>query len=327
MLLTKKRKSKLFKFFKLKKVPDFPFILGIDPGNICNLKCPLCPTGLGESGVKRGFLTFDLFKNIFDQLKDSLLVINLFNWGEPLLNKDLLKIIRYVKSEKSSILVNTSTNLNVRDNLLLDGLIKTCIDKIIVSCDGASQETYEKYRVGGNFDLVIENLRFLSAKNKEFGNKTNITWNFLVFKHNEHEVELARKLALSMHVNFATGLMRTSLKDEILRPHKEAIEHDKSWIPDNPNYSAYDKINCTTKKVLNTCRKPWDSIAINWNGLVFPCCAVYGENYQFADAKNEPIKNIWNNSKFVAARNEILNKKCVSTTICGLCRNNGFMHM
>ena len=327
MLLTKKRKSKLFKFFKLTRIPDLPFTLGIDPGNLCNLKCPLCPTGLGEPGVKRGFLTFDLFKSIFDQLKDNLSVINLFNWGEPLLNKDLIKIIKYVKSEKRLIVVTTSTNLNLRDRILLEELIKTGIDKIIVSCDGARQETYEKYRVGGNFDLVIENLRFLVAKNRELGNKTNIIWNFLVFKHNEHEVEVARKIASDIQVNFNVGLMRTSLKDEILKSHKEAIERDKSWIPDNPDYSAYDKISCTTKKVLSTCRKPWDSIAINWDGLVFPCCAVYGENYQFADAKKESIRDIWNNSKFVAARNEILNKKCAATTICGLCRNNGFMHM
>ena len=175
MLLTKKRKSKLFKFLGLSKVPSLPFILGIDTGNICNLKCPLCPTGLGDSGKNKGFLSFQHFKKIFDQLKESLLIVNLFNWGEPLLNKELIKIINYIKSEKKSVKVITSTNLNVEDNELLENLINSGIDKIIVSCDGASQETYGKYRVDGDFDLVVQNMRFLVEKNQKLGNQTDIT--------------------------------------------------------------------------------------------------------------------------------------------------------
>ena len=327
MLLTKKRKSKLFKFLGLSKVPSLPFILGIDTGNICNLKCPLCPTGLGDSGKNRGFLSFQHFKKIFDQLKESLLIVNLFNWGEPLLNKELIKIINYIKSEKKSVKVITSTNLNVEDNELLENLINSGIDKIIVSCDGASQETYGKYRVGGDFDLVVQNMRFLVEKNQKLGNKTDITWNFLVFKHNEHEIALAKNLASEIGVNFNLGLMRTSLKDEILKPHKEAIERDKNWIPDNPDYCAYDKVNCLSKKVLKSCRKIWDAIAINWDGLVVPCCAVYEEKYSFGDTKKDSIVNIWNNPMFIKARKEILNKKIPANTICGRCRDNGFMHM
>ena len=327
MFLTKKRKAKLCKALRKTRLSYLPFSLGIDPGNICNLKCPLCPTGESEPGVKRGFMDLELFKRIFDQLKDSLQVINLYNWGEPLLNTNLVDIIRHVKGKNNSIRIITSTNLNVRNSKLLEELVNSGIDDIIVSCDGASKETYEKYRVGGNFDLVMENMRFLLSKNKELDKKAKIIWNFLVFKHNEHEVNIAKNMANEMGVNLTIGLMRTSLKDEIRKTHKEAIEHDKAWIPDNPEYSAYDKDKCATKKVLKTCRKPWETITISWDGLVFPCCAVFGESYNFGDAKNEPIKKIWNNQKFIRARQEILNKKLPATTICGICRNNGFMHM
>ena len=327
MFLTKKRKSKLFKSIRLTKLPSMPFILNIEPGNICNLQCPLCPTGLGEKGMAKGFMELDFFKHIFDQFKNSLTSVNLYSWGEPLLNKDLSGIIRYIKEANKSIRIVTSTNLNIHDDKLLAELIDSGIDEIIVSCDGASQETYEKYRVGGNFNLVMRNLGYLAKKKEELAKNTRIIWNFLVFRHNEHEIEKAEAMAKEIGVNFRIGLMRTSMKDEILKSHKESIERDRNWIPDNPEYSAYDKINYTTKKIIKTCRKPWQEISINWNGLVFPCCAVYGEKYNFGDAREDSIKDIWNNPKFISARKDILNKKCSATTICGVCRNNGFMHM
>jgi radical SAM protein with 4Fe4S-binding SPASM domain len=327
MFLTKKRKSKLLKFLRFSRLPVMPFILNVEPGNVCNLKCPLCPTGLGEPDMAKGFMELDFFKRIFVQLKNSITSVNLYSWGEPLLNKDLISIIRYIKETDETIHIVTSTNLNIIDEDLLTELIGSGIDEIIVSCDGASRDTYGKYRVGGDFDLVLRNLRLLARKKKELAKDTRIVWNFLVFRHNEREIEKAKAMAKEIGVDFRIGLMRTSMKDEILKSHKEVIERDKNWIPDNPEYSAYDKANCAAKKIIKTCRKPWQEITINWNGLVFPCCAVYGEKYNFGDARKDSIKYIWNNPRFISARKEILNNKHRATTICGMCRNNGFMHM
>jgi len=290
-----KRKAKIFKFLKVTRLPYLPFILGIEPGNICNLKCPLCPTGAGSYEAEKGFMQFDFFKKIFDQLKNSLITVNLYNWGEPLLNRDLFRIIRYIKDYKKGIAVVTSTNLNINDRSALIELLQSGIDEIIVSCDGASKKTYDKYRVGGDFDLVMQNLEFLAEQKRKLGSNADIVWNFLVFKHNEHEVDTARSMADKLGVSFRIGLMRTSMKDEVLKPHQEGIKKDINWIPDNPEYSAYDKIKLTAKKTIKTCRKPWQEIAINWNGEVFPCCAVYGDNFNFGDASIDTIKKIWNN--------------------------------
>ena len=323
----RKRKAKIFKLFGITKLPYLPFILGIEPGNICNLKCPLCPTGAGENGANKGFMKFELFKKIFDQLKDNLETVNLYNWGEPLLNKDLCKIINYIKSYKKDIFVVTSTNLNIDNKSVLVELLKSGIDEIIVSCDGASKEAYGKYRVGGDFDLVMQNLQFLSDEKRRSGSNADIVWNFLVFRHNEHEIELARSIANKLGVSFRVGLMRTSMKDEVLRPHQEGIKKDLDWIPDNPQYSAYDKAKLTTRKIIRSCRKPWQEISINWDGKVFPCCAVYGDNFSFEDASKETISKIWNNKKYSSARKEIISGKQESSTVCGICKKNGFMHM
>ncbi|RKY31192.1 MAG: radical SAM protein [Candidatus Omnitrophota bacterium] len=327
MLITDKRKAKLFKSLRVVMLPYLPFTLGIETGNICNLRCPLCPTGAQDTSMRRGFMDLVTFKNIIGQFKDSVSTLNLYSWGEPLLNPELVEMVKYAKKIKRNLRIITSTNLNVKNNSLLEGLISSEIDEIIVSCDGASREAYSKYRVGGDYDLVIKNMSFLKELQKKYNSKTQIIWNFLVFRHNEHEIEAAKNKAHSLGVELRLGKMRTFMKDEILKPHKESIERYKEWIPDNQNYSAYDKEKNITRIKIKTCRKPWQEISINWNGEVLPCCAVYGDEFSFGNIKEGSIKAIWNNSKYSAARREILNSNKPASTICGICRDNGFMHM
>lgn len=327
MTITPKRKAKLYKFFKITHLKYLPFNIGIETGNICNLKCPLCPTGLGDPDMKKGFMSLGLFKIIIDQLKNNLLSINLYSWGEPLLNQNLISMIEYIKKINNNIKIVTSTNLNIKNDKLLSDLIKSGIDEIIISCDGITPETYSKYRIDGDYGLVMHNMRLLVSLNKCLNKKSNLIWNFLVFKHNEHEIREVNKIADSLGITLCIGKMRTSMKDEILKPHSESIRKDKNWIPYNPEYSTYDKEKEITKITIKTCRKPWQEISINWNGEVFPCCAVYGDIYNFGNIKNNSIKDIWNNDIYIAARREIINIKKTAATICGICRNNGFMHM
>ena len=88
--------------YKLKRVKmnSFPSAYGIDIGNFCNLKCPLCPTGTNCPDRKKKFMFFEDYKNVFDKIKKYAFVVNLYNWGEPFLNKDILKIIEYTKKNK-----------------------------------------------------------------------------------------------------------------------------------------------------------------------------------------------------------------------------------
>jgi len=319
MFITPKRKAKFFKFLKVTRLPYLPFSLGIETGNICNLRCPLCPTGAQDATMKKGFMEPVLFEKIINHFKDNLTSINLYSWGEPLLNPYLVPMIKYAKESKENIRIVTSTNLNIKSDKLLSELVNSGIDEIIISCDGLTQETYCKYRVGGDY--------FLVSLQRQRKNKTKIIWNFLVFRHNEHEVEEAKRLAVSLGIELRLGKMRTYMKDEILKPHSESIRKYKDWIPDAAEYSAYDKEKEITKKSIKTCRKPWQEISINWDGCVFPCCAVYGDMYSYGNTKDDPVIAIWNNKLYMEARRQILDKKRPATTICGICRNNGFMHM
>lgn len=83
------------------KVYGLPYDVIIDPCNICMLHCPLCPTGRGETSRKRAVMEFELFKKIIDEIGDYVISVNFTNWGEPLLNRDLDRMIRYCKKVKN----------------------------------------------------------------------------------------------------------------------------------------------------------------------------------------------------------------------------------
>jgi sulfatase maturation enzyme AslB (radical SAM superfamily) len=71
-------------------MPPFPIECVIETGNICNLECPFCPTGVKRKGMKKGTMTLDTFKTIIDKLKYSVFCYEMMNWGEPFLNRHFL---------------------------------------------------------------------------------------------------------------------------------------------------------------------------------------------------------------------------------------------
>ena len=300
----------------------FPNKLTIDIGNVCNLKCPLCPTGRGDKNASRGFMKFEGYKKVIDELGSYLTNVELYNWGEPLLNKDLIDMIQYAKERNIPVCI--STNLNILDSGMAKALISTRIDKIFISCDGASPETYSKYRIGGNFHNVISNTSQLSEAKKKLNNcYTRLILLFHVFKHNEHEVEKIKELAKDLGVELRINRMRTDMGKEIFEKVEASIERDKDWIPLNSEHCAFD---LERKKRRMTCKYLWKTAVINWDGAVLPCCAVYGERYAFGNVFEDPFASIWNNEKYRLARQEVLNKIDKSPTICHTCKENGFLH-
>jgi radical SAM protein with 4Fe4S-binding SPASM domain len=302
----------------------FPNKLTIDIGNICNLRCPLCPTGRGDQGAARGLMGMEAFKKVIGELGGYLTKLDLHNWGEPLLNKDLIPMIQYAKDKK--IPVSISTNLNLLNEKTAEALIATRIDKIFISCDGATPETYAKYRVGGDFDKVRSNIRLLLEAKKRLNNGyTRLILVFHVFRFNEHEVERIKQFAKDLGIELRINKMRTDMGKEIFEKVEDSIERDRGWIPDDPRYSAFD-LDKKEKKTQMKCKQLWTTAVINWDGAVLPCCAVYGERYAFGNVFKERFASIWNNQSYKLARKEIHNKIKESPTICHVCKENGFLH-
>ena len=179
----------------LSKAIGMPKMITLEPTNHCNLKCPLCPTGLGDTSVAYGLFKLDNFKNVVDVFSKWAQTVQLYSWGEPLLNKSFVEMIRYASQKPYKIRSVTSVNLNAITDEQIKGLLNSNLDALHLSIDGTTQEVYEKYRIGGNLEMVFSNLKKLITEKNASKSNTKVIWDFIVMKQNEHQVEEAKKMA------------------------------------------------------------------------------------------------------------------------------------
>jgi MoaA/NifB/PqqE/SkfB family radical SAM enzyme len=183
-------------------VESFPISLCLDPASACSLRCPFCIHG--ESSLSRTYrvMNWDLFQSIIEESGPYLFQVDLFNWGEPLLNKRLLDMIALLRGYDINIRLSTSLALPLSEEFL-EGLILSGINYIVISIDGMSPETYETYRVDGEFGLAMSNMEKLAElKHRLKVDKPRLEWQYLVFSFNEQELPKAIQHARRIGVEF-----------------------------------------------------------------------------------------------------------------------------
>lgn len=164
-----------------------PYWLTIDPTNFCQLQCPFCPTGANRGVRDKATMDFAHFERFMEAAGPCAVHIDFMNWGESLLNKRLPEMIAVAKRYGAE--VKLDANLNDASAQLLERLVLSRLDCLSVSVDGLTQQTYGRYRVGGRLDRVLANLKTISRLRRELNSATPlIIFQFLVFRHNEHEV-------------------------------------------------------------------------------------------------------------------------------------------
>lgn len=302
-----------------------PYVLIIDTINICNLKCQLCPTGLDMPGRNKGRMELSLFRKIIDDLGDYAFTVVLQNWGEPLLNKDIYPMISYVKQKYIKAIL--SSNLNILREKDAEALVASGLDELIVSLDGVSAETYEKYRKGGNYQQVIKNIELLVKKKEEMrSNKPKIIWQFLVFRHNVHEVSKVKMMGRQLRVD-DIDIFSAQLGGPGQTPYlgdKSTAEFALKWlVPDKRFRGQFDYFSNPNYLSKNRCYFLWKTVTINWDGSVSPCCCVYEPSTDFGNVKEERIDQIWNNDLYKNSRGLFSkNNKRIPRdhTICAACK-------
>jgi len=314
-----------FGLFKNSKLRGYPLKLSFDPSSICQLKCPLCPTGQEQKGRSLGRMNFDKFKKLVDETGPYLYELDLNNWGEPFLNKNLIKMVDYAHRKRIRTSVNTNLNVPLSENDAI-ALINSGLDVLYISMDGITQKTYEKYRKKGNLKTVWDNIKLVSSKKKELEKENpRITWQFLVSSLNEHEIPKLESVKQELGVDeLVIGLLRSDMGKEIFTMDKEKVESLKKWLPKNESLSRYDYDKKQRKLRKDSCPFLWFTSVVNWNGSISPCCANYYEKFDFGNAFDQGFKSVWNNENYIAARKAVATGKATGT-VCDNCLRTGFI--
>jgi len=309
-----------FRFNENTLSPKLPNAVIIDPINICNLDCPLCASK--TQNYEKGKMSLDTFKVILDKIP-SLKVVILFNWGEPLLHHEIFNIIK--ESVKRNVYTITHTNFSLKQKPeFFERLVESGLHQLVISADGASQKTYEKYRVKGNFDWVINNIRYtVDAKKKLRNRDPKIVWKFIVNKFNEHEIDYAKSLAGSLGVEIFFDKM--GLSDDIpdINFPGTLNERKEEWLPRNPEYILdYYKNGRYTPLNDKPCNQLFNSMVVNPDGKVTPCCWVTSKENVWGDLTKQSLEEIWNNENYKYSRSLFNNSEyngSVKNTVCTKC--------
>lgn len=284
---------------KREAVNNYPVVAFIEPNLYCNLQCPACPTGLRLGVRPTVAIDEELFKATIDEIGDYVFQLYMYNWGEPLLHKRTPEMIAYAKKKDINILLSTNLSLKLTDDYI-DRLVLSGLDRMLISLDGVTQESYSRYRRNGDLALVRENALRVQRAKKRLGSATpKVVWQFLVFRHNEHEIEQAR----AVHKEWGADEFIVGGAEMPMEPHNEGFEPStiaayNIYHPDHPLQKEAER-QITSDRA---CAWLYGVFVLNPNGKVSPCCAVPSEKLDFGEYHKGDFFTVWNNETFRRAR-------------------------
>jgi len=258
-------------------------------------------------------MAFDDFKKLIDEIAEYAYFLDLYNWGEPFLHPQIFDMIDYASSRNISTKI--STNLNYFDAGMAEQTIVSGLEELVISLDGADQETYETYRVGGSLDQVTEGIRSL-VRQREIHQSPFplLTIRVLLNRYNENQIPAIRRLGKQLGVDnivVAPIMVNTDSREDMER-----------WLPVSERHSFYDyktRQDRTLQKV-EACPYLWETCVISWDGAVSPCCWYDDPANDFGNAFTEPLKDIWNNDFYIASRQVFRGEKVRRETVCVRCK-------
>jgi radical SAM protein with 4Fe4S-binding SPASM domain len=301
-------------FSKLLKKPvqwGFPASISFEPTTSCNLRCPECPSGLRAFTRPRGMLENKFFEKTIVQLKNELHYLTFYFQGEPYLNPAFLDMVKF--AHKNKIYSATSTNGHYLNEEIAQKTIDSGLDRLIISIDGTTQETYESYRVGGKLEKALEGARnVIKAKKENNTSKPFVIFQFLVVSHNEHQIDDVLRLGKEI------GVDEVRLKTAQVYDY----ENGNELIPSIDKYSRYYQKKDGTwgvkNKMINSCWRMWQGCVITWDGGIVPCCFDKDATHQLGQLAESDFKSIWQGQKYQGFRQSILKSRS-EIEICKNC--------
>ncbi len=282
-------------FPSLNIVPRFPLHVDIEISDACNLRCKMCVHGQDKT-MNKGFIDKDFAKRWIKEAADEGVYSLKLNWrGEPALYKDLAGLVGYAK--KCGIAeVQINTNGLPFTKKSIEDIVKAGLDRVIFSVDADSAQTYEKIRVGGDFNKLLENIDYFISVRHELGRKKPcIRVQMVRMKDNRHEV------------------------DSFLRKWQNKVDDVRVTDVTDRGQGGAMFVGTQVSTGRRRCPQPWLRMVINREGLVMPCCSDWYCQWVIGDARKNSLRSIWQGEKMRELRKLILENRLDEFEPCKSC--------
>lgn len=279
-----------------------PFGLVVDPSNLCELACPGCVHSTRSEELKifdwhKGTLSEDRLLELLRVYGPTAIGIYFCDYGEPLLNLSTPKLIRLAKTYLMSAALSTSLSVRRFDP---EAYVKSGLDFMVISIDGATQPVYEIFRRNGKLELVLDNVRKLVDAKRRLGRQTPVlSWNFLAFEHNAQEIPEAERMARELGVNqfrvvnpFDVRWDDPEIKPAAVRGGVKKLDwlsisnRPENWnpFPDSVDAEAIARVfeSPWTRRAADeapagsghTCHWLYKNMVMDATGRILPCCGA-----------------------------------------------------
>ena len=252
-----------------------------------------------------------VWRRVLSEIRDTAHTVQFYFQGEPLLNKDLPLMIR--EAHEAGLYTIVSTNAQALTQDVANELVRAGLDRIIVSMDGLTDESYNAYRVGGSLEQCKRALSYLRAAKEQSSINDNrqllIELQCLRLRTNEHEWKELKRVYKSL------GADRLTLKTAQLYNYADG----HPLMPSEPRYSRYIKGadgRFHRKPVGKTCLRVWSGCVITTNGDVLPCCYDKAHAHAYGNIMSAPLRELFRNDKALAFRQAALHEQ---PSICQEC--------
>ena len=290
----------LARFFHRVSAPYFPPYVTIEPTNRCQLSCPECIAGSGQLERPIGDMSLEAFKRIIDAIAKHTLVLNLYMQGEPYLHPQLSEMITYAKAK--GLFVSISTNANVAMNLDLASLPQ----HLVISVDGATQASYEKYRHGGQLQKVQDFVEAIAhLKHQKRASLPYVELQCVVNRYNEQEMGAIKQLFRGQYNRFVRKSMQ--------------IIHDENREEFVPQATCCNRY-VNSKAIQPGCYKMLSSLVITQDGVMVPCCMDKNAQFAYGHVADTSLMSLLESDVVTQFKRRLIDQK----NQISICRNCPF---
>ena len=290
-----------------------PFSVQIDICSACNMQCNFCfhsdLRAINKSQVKFGIMPYELFMHIIDDMKDGwgeykIKKLRLFKVGEPLLHRDVCRMVKYAKEAHVAECIEITTNGTLLNEGLNKGLVEAGLDILNISVNGIDANQYEdtcNYKINfDDFRKNIENFYINKGNCKLFIKYSDIGYT-------EEEKDNFYQLFGSICDEIFVETISASLWQDTDTGNKVANQHKGIYGQE--------------LKKKQVCPFLFTTMVINEKGIAHLCCVDWKTEYTLGDLKKDSITSIWNGNKLREYQLLHLYKKKDSISLCRNCES------